>query len=228
MGQIPTHVPGNGEYTHPIALANILSGLLDRAGIPLTADQKAEIAGFGAEFEGEYGRLQESYGAETTRLEKVVDELALKQTAKKQIEDLLTAEQKGQVIDPKIHDRIGIDCLSPVLMATLLAQRKFYGSKEEAKSKYAEQVSKKLGLDAAANPAVGEALEAWYKEVEPLLDPQPKGSLLQLGHAVAAGKAQVSFLKKLLALPNLDEKTRGLILGEFAWQVPQVAASEEK
>ena len=46
--------------------------------MPLTAEQRTDIAQLGSEYEREYDELQSTYTEGTTRLEKLVDELELR------------------------------------------------------------------------------------------------------------------------------------------------------
>ena len=49
MGKIPTERIGNGEFTHPLILSNVMAAMLDNAELSLTDAQRAEVAFLGDE-----------------------------------------------------------------------------------------------------------------------------------------------------------------------------------
>src|SRR5581483_10293454 len=70
-GHFPTHTPGNGEYTHPYVLGNLMAKQLELAGLPLDDGQVDAIAQIGADFDARYATLQAGYGDSTLLLEKI-------------------------------------------------------------------------------------------------------------------------------------------------------------
>jgi hypothetical protein len=123
VGQIPTHgIGGNGEYTHPLILSNLIAAALDVAGQPLTSRQKDEIARAGEAFEREYDRRQPTYTSETPLMEKLTDELELKRDCMKRLDDVLTPEQRDVIDVPEIRNRVQFDVLSPVNMVVLFVR----------------------------------------------------------------------------------------------------------
>jgi hypothetical protein len=61
-----------------------------------------------------------------------------------------------------------------------------------------------------------------------MLAPGPReGMMPRLEQALAAGRARVNLLKKLLEVQGLDEKVRAAILAENGWLLPRVVEKGE-
>src|SRR5687767_4808876 len=69
-GKIPSQAPFNGEFTHPLVVANLTGALLEAAGMPLSEAQAAAIARLGEDYERQYDQKQAEYGADTPALKK--------------------------------------------------------------------------------------------------------------------------------------------------------------
>jgi RNA polymerase sigma-70 factor (ECF subfamily) len=222
MGEIPTHRMGNGEFTHPLIVANITAAMLQNAELPLTDRQLEDIVAIGNDYEAEYARIQETYTEETPELEKLIDELELKRAAVDLIYEGLTPEQRAIVSRPDIRHRAGVDMLSPALMTILLPQPQNMGSREEVRTKMPKTFAEKYGLEAEQVAAVSNLFEEWYRAVEPILDPVSPGVPLHIDQLITSGRAQLDLTKALFELPYLGEEARTAILGESTWLVPQV------
>ena len=223
MGKIPTHSPVNGEFSHPITLANLTAKMLERSGNPIREDQKSAIATLGAEYDGVYEELQSGYDDGTPRLKKLIDELELKREAMNRFHDVLDESQARLVVHPNIHDRLSLDTLSPATMAIMLAQSGKASSVDELRERFARQVSKSFRLDAEQSGVVKSIADSWIEDLQPLLTPVDAADrFLQLDRVIAAGKAQASAFEKLLELPGLDDRARKAILVETSWGVPSI------
>lgn len=229
MGKIPTHAPFNGEFSHPLLLANLMSAVLDESGVPLTKAQREAVARVGVGYDTEYDLLQEGYTQETSELEKMVDEVALKHEHMSRIRQALTPEQHDAALPPDLVDRMQFDVLSPGVSTILTAQPKSFQSAEEARSQFQTKLMKELGIDEQLAASLNEPFDDWQREVEPLLAPRPGNQgPPRLDQALLAAQAQVSLLKKLLAAPGLDDKARAAILALRTWVVPQVSEKEKQ
>lgn len=228
LGKIPTHAPVNGEFTHPLVLANLLSALLDASDVPLSKAQREAVLRAGAGYDAAYDRLQQGYTKETSELEKVVDELALKQEHTNKLREMLTPAQHEAALPPELVDRIQLDVLSPGVSTILSVQPQTYDSAEQARSQFQDKLMKELGIDAQLAGSLSEPFDAWQREVESLLAPRSGNeNPPKLDQALIAAQAEVSLLKKLLATPGLDDKARAAILAMRTWVVPQVKAKAE-
>ena len=227
MGQVPTHVTGNGEFTHPIVLANLVNAVLDRAELPLSAQQKSALSRAGAAYEEEYERIQTGYDDSTPAQRKVLDELELKRDTMRKVEGALTTEQQRAVYDPNVRDRSG-DTLSPRLMAHDFLVRQAAGdTPEAARESFQKQIAKQLKLDESALASLAPAFADWFREVEPSLATLDKGTEPTLDQVIAAGRAQANLAEKILALPGLSEEARRAVLIHPGWTVPVVQKKSE-
>ena len=223
IGQIPTHSPMNGEYTHPVVLINLMGAMLQRSRVPLTALQKSRLAAIGTEFEGEFERFRRSYSEATPRLRKVVDELALKRDCMTRMESVLTPEQRRVVIHPSFHHLVVYSVLSPGNMVSLLVKRRNLSFKEQAKSSLPVEVARSFKLDARQRESLSDAFDRMYVDLTPLLEEvRDRNSPIDLDDAVTAGRAFARLFEALLSLPDLASKSRERLLSETGWGVPRV------
>lgn len=227
FGQVPTNATGYGEFTHPLILSNVMAGLVENAGYPLSREQRADIAALGKDYEAEYARLQREYGEDTPKLEKVLDELELKRTAMNAVQDILTPEQREATGPAELRDRIGFDLLSPLLMAKMSAQERPVESAEGMRTALPKMAAEMYGLDAAQAEAAAPLFEAWVQEVEPILGPpSPDQSGFGVGltgsTALTTGEAQLKLIQGLLQLPGLSDAARTALLTGSVWVVPQL------
>jgi RNA polymerase sigma factor (sigma-70 family) len=222
MGKIPTHSPVNGEFTHPLILANLMSAVLEESGLPLEKSQAEAIARLGKDYEAKYARKQEGYSKETPELEKFVDELELKNECVHKIRDAFSAEQKEAVVPSELADRLQLDVLSPGVAMVLSLEHKTYESADQARAQFETSLLKDLHMD-AGSPAVTAAFDAWYREVEPLLAPQPlKQEAPRLDPALLAGRAEVNLMRALLESGAISDQARAEILARRSWICPRV------
>lgn len=225
MGKLPTHAPWCGEYTHPLVLANLFGAVLEESGLPLTSAQKAAVERTGAGFDPAYDQLQKAYTPDTPLLEKMADELTLKEDYTRRFRELLSSEQLDVVLPPEVRNRTQGNLLSPAAAALLSAQTTEYPSAEDARSRFQQKLLQEVGIDSALAGSFDAPFAAWQEEVASLLvartaaDGPPT-----LEHMLLAAKAEAALLKQLLATPGLDEKTRAAIIARQAWTVPHVTA----
>ncbi len=224
VGQIPTHgIGGNGEYTHPLILSNLIAAALDVAGQPFTSRQKTEIARAGEAFEREYDRRQATYTGETSVVEKLTDELELKRDCMKRVDDLLTPEQRDVIVVPEIRNRVQFDVLSPSTMVVLFVKPVNFKSRELVRSRFPSNFAKMYELDSSRLEAQTELLDAWYRDVTPVLEEAAdEDELLHIDQVITAGRAQANLIKALLRLDDLSEKSREAMRSGPGWAVPRV------
>jgi RNA polymerase sigma-70 factor (ECF subfamily) len=226
FGQVPTNATGNGEFTHPLILSNVMAGLMENAGHPFTQMQRADIASLGEDYEAEYAWLQKEYGEDTPKLEKVLDEIELKRTTMSAVQDILTLEQREATGPAQLRDRIGFDILSPLLMAEMSAQVRPVASAEAMRAALPRMATEMYGLDAAQAEAAAPLFDAWLREVEPVLGPPSPdqtgfGAGLTGSTALSTGRAQLKLIQGLLQLPGLSDASRTALLTGGVWFVPQ-------
>jgi len=112
---IGAKVPGageNGAFTHPIVTLNLIAAALDQAELPLDKRQRERLAEIGDRFIEDDERTKAGYSEETFRLQKTIDECALKDRMFADIDGLLRGEQRDVLHPEAIRDRMGIDIYS--------------------------------------------------------------------------------------------------------------------
>lgn len=228
MGKLPTHRTGNGEFTHPIVMSNLVAALLDNAELPLADEQKAEFASYGAEYCEEYTKLQGGYSEDTPDFEKALDEIALKRACMDKCFAALTPEQRERIVNPETQGRMQLDLFSPMLMAMMSAQASNWGTAEAIKTSVPKDYALRYSLDAQTAAQAQDAFDAWYQDIEPSLTPVDPGDPLHIDATLAAGRAQAKLAKALLALPGLSDASRAAIRQDMGWIVPQVMATAAK
>jgi len=144
----------------------VMAGLVENAGYPFTRKQRADIASLGEVYEAEYAWLQTEYGEDTSKLEKVLDEIELKRATMNAVQDILTPEQREALGPAQLRDRIGFDLLSPLLMAEMSAQERPVESAEAMRAALPNMAAEMYGLDAAQAEAAAPLFDAWLREVE--------------------------------------------------------------
>jgi hypothetical protein len=230
MGRIPTQVTGNGEYTHPVVLSNILASMLDHAGVPLSEAQRAEFARLGGDFESAYDEAIQSYGDDTPALAKIVDELDLKQQFMKAARDSLSEAQREALIHPELTDRSQVDILSPALMTAMLARPRKTESASDMEKSYSEELASEWKLSEEQVTALRPAIESYVSELTPILEAKPSSrdapEIMTLEQSLVAAKAHLKTLEAALQFPGLDPETKARLLGASAWSVPQQAKSK--
>lgn len=227
LGKIPTNTPINGEFSHPLVLSNLMGAVLEQLGQPLTEAQKKSIASLAGGYDESFEKMQQGYTEETAALEKVVDELALKQEHMKKIRSTLSPAQLEAAYPASLRDRMQFDVTSPGVSTVLSAQPKSYASAEVAREQFQTKLLKELGIGAELGASFKEPFDAWGEEISPLLAPRAANAgPPHLDEAILAAQAEVRLLKKLLESPLLDDKTRAAILSMRGWIVPQVSEAK--
>ena len=240
VGNIPTHAFVAGEFTHPLILGNFMASSLGQSEVPLSDEQKAQIARIGAVYDDDFDRMQSNYDDNTLRLEKILDELELKRDYGSRIQESLTPEQRELIFHPDTHSRFGLDWFSPAITAAPSANPET-GNEQSTKLNIPKRVSKKYGLDENQSQVVRQAYEAVASEYPELFEPEPSlnerpaadGSRrpfvwreIHLDKAITAGRAHLRMLERILEMPGVSAETRERILDDVYWLVPRVPRTE--
>jgi hypothetical protein len=212
-GQVPTSAEGNGEYTHPLVLSNLISESLEQAEAPLTPSQTEQVEALGREYDQTFATLQASYPEDAFALEKVLDELELKRDFSERLQALLTPEQSGALTPTAAQDVNTLDLYSPVLMLVSLAAPLPFAPEEELATKLGE-TARWWGLTEEDLPGIAALTETWAAALAPTLDDPVKpedAKYFDLETALVAGRAQLDAMQQVVAMfPERDELTAGL------------------
>lgn len=222
-GQFATHTPGNGEYTHPLVLGNLMSKHLELASLPLDDRQVDEIARIGGEFDERYVAMQASYGEQTFKLEKILDELELKRVYVERIVAIFGPEQRAALIDPAVKDLYAVDLYSPLLMLMQRVSPIGKPSVEELKKSVAKAWTRDWEL---GDKSVDAIAEAFVRECAPVAVPPAAVGAFRIDDAIRAGRATIKAMKEALRTLALDEDTAKEIRTAGGFVVPRLTTGD--
>lgn len=224
ISKIPTHSPINGEFTHPLATANLMASLLERADLPTSESQRLDIAQVGERYEREYARLQGEYGEDTLSMTKILDELELKRDSVEEMRSFLSVDQLDAITRPELHNRYQLDALSPFISALSLSRPAAVSSAEDAVAKVRAHVVGTLQLSEAQVAIAAQDFERWARDVAPILTPIPEAEVayMHLNDATVAGRAYERLLHSLSRSLGLGADGLRRIRSEQGWIVPRL------
>lgn len=225
MGTIPTDAPLHGEFTHPVAIGNTLSAMLEVQAHPLDRQQQEELASVIEEYDEDYSLAQLDYDDQTPVVTRLVEEFGLKQGALAKIEAFLRPEQAERVIAPRLHGRAQRDTLSPLRMLPFvraLAVSPRADLPDRFASKLREMYQIPDGDLSAQDPIVAQ----WVSAVTPLLEPVQAGQRDYYGAeaAAVAGRAHARIVEALLRRYPSDSAISERLRKDPRWYVPRQLA----
>lgn len=219
-GAVPTAMPdGTGELTHPLVASRLAAAILERAGLGFTAAQWEEVARLVDEYESAVARLESGYSSETIRLDRVLDEIELKEQFVSSFLDALSDAQRARLVG----DGAPPPFLSPLLIADVHAMPFPPARQAEIRAGFAREISNDFGIPADIASGLADAL---FRDLAPLLDPTTAAGLTDIDRTLLAGRALASVLRGIVAAPGVDEPTRQRILAVREWMVPDVNAGQ--
>ncbi|MCC6573994.1 MAG: sigma-70 family RNA polymerase sigma factor [Planctomycetes bacterium] len=228
LDRLPSAARFNGESTHPITLANIVAAMLKQAGNPLTNAQVESINRLGEDFEGQYKNLTQSYGPETLRIQKLLDEYSLKGVFRDKLMAVLTAEQRAIVADPAIHKIAGRDLLCPTLMLIHSSPVITGASLEVIRGKLAALIARDYELTDPQKAQLTPWIEDWSRAVESICTPVPEilATSYTFEQGEIAGRATAALLARMVKdMPDLAQRAK--LMDEIRFMVPRVIAPAE-
>lgn len=213
LRKLPTHMSANGEFVHPINTANMIAAALQAAGKPLSEAQTKQVVTLGEEYEAGWDKLQAGYDASTLKLEKVVDELELKQKFYDGMIALLQPDQREVVIDPATHDYMQLDMYSPSLALVQNLAPVYKPTLEEVRTTLIDEFSREMGINKDLVAAQGFIMDTWFSDCGPLLDPRTEAEvgMLKTQECIKYGRVQIKAFKALIEALRPDEKQLGLM-----------------
>lgn len=213
LRKLPTHMSANGEFVHPINTANMIAAALQAAGKQLSEAQTKQVVTLGEEYEAGWDKLQAGYDASTLKLEKVVDELELKQKFYDGMIALLQPDQREVVIDPATHDYMQLDMYSPSLALVQNLAPVYRPTLEEVRTTLIDEFSKEMGINKDLVAAQGFIMDTWFSDCGPLLDPRTEAEIgmLKTQECIKYGRVQIKAFKALIEALRPDEKQLGLM-----------------
>lgn len=213
LRKLPTHMSANGEFVHPINTANMIAAALQAAGKPLSEAQTKQVVTLGEEYESGWDKLQAGYDANTFKLEKVVDELELKQKFYDSLIALLQPDQREVVVDPATHDYMQLDMYSPSLALVQNLAPVYKPTIDEVRATLIDEFSKEMGINKDLIAAQGFIMDTWFSDCGTMLDPRTEAEIgmLKTQECIKYGRVQIKAFKALIEALRPDEKQLGLI-----------------
>jgi ferric-dicitrate binding protein FerR (iron transport regulator) len=223
QGKVPTHTSGNGEFTHPLVLVNVMAEHLSRAGEPFQAEQLQRLEQIGAAYQAGWDQVQGRYGEATPALRKLSDELVLKRDAMAKVEEFLTPAQREIVIFKEAQHVNRLDIYSPIMAVIANAKPMAVTDEAPLRASLDQVVATYWGLTGADLAAAGPALDAWARALEPELVSAPRNLLgsFTLSEALRSANAQATAAEEVLRVLGADSDSRKLILNSNAFSVPR-------
>ena len=204
---------GIGELTDPVVAARLAGEILARAGLELTAAQWTEAARLAGEYAAAMGSAEAGYGAETTRMERVLDEIELKEGFASALLNGLTEGQRAQLA----ADGRPPPFLSPLLIAETRVVPFAPGQRAKLAERLAAQLTGDFGIPDDIAVQLG---NQYFRDLAPLFDPAAAARLSPVERVLLAGRAQVNVLQGVLRTSGVDEPARRRILAVRHWVVP--------
>lgn len=226
MGEVPSNIGNiNGEFTHPIVTANILAAHLEAAGLPLSADQHETIAGYGQDFVVKWDKANKSYTDKTFKIEKIMDEVKLKEEFMAKTKAALTPAQLQLLGTPDISGISMFDIYSPLIALQGNFHDVTADSSGDTKSKIADAISSHTEMPKEdVLIRFGPVLDTWTTEFSEKLQPAT-AIILQtynVEEVIIACKAQMKATEDILELlspaPELERSIRdnaSIIIGKL-------------
>jgi hypothetical protein len=225
IDRIPTSAKHNGEFTHPVSLANLIAAILERGGKPLDEAQEGKVRALGEAFEREFARVRAGWAPGVPRARRMLEEYRAKGAFTEGLWSVLTAEQRALWIDPALRGVAGIDLHDPTLMILHTTLVVTGATVPEARAKLGKVVRGKLGLDPAASaPALDRDLDAFLARFTPTLEPVAPALAARYSYAqgLLAGEATADLVDALLRDSDLPPATRQALFDDFAWYLPRL------
>ena len=226
-GKLPTHAGNaNGEYTHPVAQANMLAAHLEAVGDPLSDDQRLRLAELGEEYERRWKTLQQGYTDDTLRLQKILDETDLKVWFTERMFAVTTPQQKAKVVDPSIEGILQFDVYSPGLMLVLAVETIRVTDKDAVKANFKDWLAPKLDVGRELLEGIEYAFDEWRGKLplEPVNTAQSR--MVPIQHALQAGRAQLALLQTLAATALSSPEQRKKVQQCKSFGMPQLVKQD--
>ncbi|MBK8206843.1 MAG: sigma-70 family RNA polymerase sigma factor [Planctomycetes bacterium] len=224
IGVIKSWARHNGELTHPLTVANMFAGELREAGLPLSDDQRAQIERLGLAYEGDWEAAQGKYGNTTPRCEKLLDEYLLKGAFMDSLYDVLTTEQRAQLVDPATYRVAFSDLHCPTLMLIHTSPILTGQDNAELRQKLRDMLVQRYKVEEAQLDTLAPLLESWVADVAGALTPvsQAETRFYTYDQAAIALRGTVKLVKSMRDLVALSEEARAALLDSYDVYIPRI------
>ncbi len=225
LDRLPTSAKFNGEFTHPITIANLVAGTLERAGRPLTEAQIAAISELGERFERDHDAARARFPEGTLRTERILDEMRRKARFLADVLAVLDDEQRRIASPPETRNVAGLDLLCPTLMV-VHTNAVLPGANDDAVvAKARTLLLTRLSLDPEEAAILDEPLARWRATWgDRLRVPAPlhRAGHYTLDQALEAGELTLSLYRDLLTTGLPSDAARAAIVSDPGFLVPRL------
>ncbi|MCC7510360.1 MAG: hypothetical protein IT464_13450 [Planctomycetes bacterium] len=224
MGSLPTHASSNGEFTHPINLANMLATQLKGAGKPLSDQQVSELVKLGDEYDRRWDELQKGYNEGTFKLQKKLDEADLKEWFKAEMLRVCSVEQRMIAVPPEVDGIVGLDLYSSGLIFQMAIEHLTAADQEALKSRIKAAIAEPTGIDPAVLDTAQFVFDDWLNGLQAQLAPRTRLQLqlFRTTEVIQSGKAQLKAFKVLHSDYALGDEAKDVLKGAEAVVLPHV------
>jgi hypothetical protein len=222
---LPTNASVNGEFSHPINMANMLAAHLQEAGMPLSEEQVAALQKLGAEYDTRWEKTAKGYDDSTFALQKLIDEGELKEWFKAEMLRVCTPEQRTTAVPPEIDGLVGLDIYSAGLIFQMSVEDVRAPDTETLKERLKDDVAKLTGIERALLDTASFLFNDWVVSLQAQLSPRPQAQMNQYhtGEILKSGRAQLKACKELHTGYAQDEEAKKRLQGATRILYPRIA-----
>jgi len=202
----------NGSFSHPAMTVNLVAAALRRTDAPLSKSQAAALEELGRRYAAEENARQAGYADDTPRLQRALEEAALKQRLAVELEKVLGPGQMSRLRPEKVRGYAMVDIFSPGIMLGPTTRPVVFESRDQLRRNAADQFARHLELDDQARPALEVAVRTWTEKLDADFLSVKQTPLHRTDRIVEAGKRQLELQRAILATVPLSDAQRRKLL----------------
>jgi hypothetical protein len=200
--------------------------MFEKSGVPMTAAQKGALQEIAARFAGEDDARRANYSEDTPALQRVLEEMAMKERFYREARGALGPEQLALISDPMTQGYTGVDVIGTGVAWAQFARPVGAADGAAFGKELGEQLTSKLQLADADAQRVRAIVQKWTaqipQEVWTTGDPtHRKLNFLPVSSVHAAAQVQLGMMQEILGSVPLSAEQRKQLLKSRAIYVPQ-------
>ncbi|MCU0724341.1 MAG: hypothetical protein MUE73_00910 [Planctomycetes bacterium] len=205
--QIRDYLPGRAvgdKFTSAPFALNAVAATLAAAGLPLDAAQEDRFLALGRDYLARDVRRQESYGPETFELERLLDDLALKQDFYASAFSSLTAAQAATLRPEPTRDRVRLDLFSPAMALSQRIETLTFADEDDLLRRMGSRIASGVGLTQPQYAPAAATLKDWAAAIPRDLldagwDTLDARGMVTVDRASAWGRQLLALLRSMVA-----------------------------
>jgi hypothetical protein len=224
MGKIPGS-GANGAFTHPVVMVNAIAATLEAAGLPLTDPQAQALDRVGREWAENDARRLAGYDERAFALQRLIDEVELRDKFFEAAFALLTPEQRDALSPPATRGRTQADLFSSGLVWAAHVQHVAAPSREVFASGVESTLSTLLQPPernrADLHSAVVDWVASWPKEpFEGPVDGLARRAMWPTSYVLECAKRELTLFQRISAAIPLDDAATRRLRARDAVAIP--------